>query len=213
MTDRILGENLQYLMKLHGGLSVSELARQANVPQPTVHHILSGTTKKPRKQCLDSLAKFFSVSVSQLTGALPLAPMIPADLKNSLQITTVPIIEWNMVKSWLQNENTSDKLKEIILDKKANPNAFALIMNDSSMSPMFPEKSVLIFDPGKIPKDRDFVIAILSEDESVIFNRLFIEGSEFFIKKDQEDGNAQLIKLKSTLDKIIATLIEVRLQF
>ena len=213
MTTQILIENLQYLMSMHGDLSASELARKANVPQPTVHHILSGVTKNPRRQSLEALANFFSITISQLTGALPLNPTISTDLKESLKISTVPIIEWSMVKTWLENQKNLKELKEVILDKNTDQKAFALMMDNSSMNPMFPEKSILIFDPGKTPKDRDFVIVSISENDSLIFNRLFIEGADYFIKKDQEDGNSQLIKLRSALDKIIATLIEVRLQF
>jgi SOS-response transcriptional repressor LexA len=212
-TNLILSENLQYLMKIHGGLSISELARQTQLPQPTLHHILNGSTKKPRKEALNALAKFFSISVAQLVGTLPLLPTIPDAIKDSLKITTIPIIDWEMVKIWPKtNGNKSSSDKEIILDRQVDKNSFALLMRDSSMEPMFTEKSILIFDPAKKTKDRDFSIVYLSSNE-IMFNRLLIDGSGYYIKQDQKNGNAQLIKLKLDTDIIIATLIEVRLQF
>src|SRR5579862_3016503 len=154
MDDFNLGYNLEQLMKMHGDLSVSELARKTQVPQPTLHHILNGVTKKPRKQALEALAKFFSVSIPQLTGAIPLAPILTKTIKETLKITSVPIIEWEMLNKWPVVKNYSVDLKEIIIDKKVDQHSFAILMKDSSMEPMFPMSSLLVFDYGKLPKDR-----------------------------------------------------------
>ncbi|MDX1901849.1 MAG: LexA family transcriptional regulator [Gammaproteobacteria bacterium] len=212
MSTQTLGDNLRYLIKLHDGVSILELAKRTKIPQPTLHHILNGETKKPRKKALDALANFFSISIDQLIGITPL-PIIPNALKESLKITTVPIIEWDMLKYWPQENTTLSNFNEIILDKKVDPNSFAIIMEDSNMEPLFPEKSLLLFNPSKTPKDRDYVIVHFAQDDAVIFNRLFVDNSGHYIKQNQEDGNAQLTKLKQGNDKIIATLFEVRLQF
>lgn len=204
-----ISSNLRHLLTLHGDLSLSELARQTEIPQPTLHHLLNGTTKKPRRGVLERLANFFSVSIPQLTGLLPLDQTIPELIKRSLNITTIPIIDWGMVCGWPQIDSTS--LKQIILDKEVGEHSFALLMESANMEPLFPENSILIFDPRKKPRDRDFVI--IKKDNKLIFNRLFIEKSELFIKQDQADGNMNLIKIKENIDKIIGTLIEVRLQF
>ncbi|MBA3661049.1 MAG: LexA family transcriptional regulator [Gammaproteobacteria bacterium] len=212
MSKQTLSENLKYLIKLHNGVSILELAKRTQIPQPTLHHILNGETKKPRNHALEALANFFSISVDQLIGITPL-PIIPNALKNSLKISTVPIIEWEMIKHWPQKNMHSHHYKEIILDKKVDRNSFAIIMKDSQMEPMFPEKSVLLFDPSKTPRDRDYAIVCLAKNNLIILNRLFIDGSIYYIKQDQEDGNAQLTKLKQDQDKVIAILFEVRLQF
>lgn len=212
MIDEVkIGSNLQHLMKLHGGISVSELARQTRIPQPTLHHILDGTTKKPRKEALEALSNFFSVSIPQLMGFLPLAPVIPNVIKESLKITTVPLISWEALKRWPEIKVKSEQ--DILLERKVDTNAFALKMKDSSMEPLFPEQSLLIFDPGKKPKHREFVIVHFSQTDNIIFNRLFIDGYELFIKQDLGDGNAKLLKIKSGIDRMIAALIEVRLLF
>ncbi len=215
MNEHTLGVTLHQLMKIHGDLSVSELARQTQVPQPTLHHILSGTTKKPRKQALDSLARFFSISVAQLTGSLPLPPLIPNAIKDSLKISTVPLIEWNKLDEWVESKDKQHAkvLKEIIIDNKIGENSFALLMKDSSMEPLFLKNAILVFDSEKKPKDRDFVLAYLAQENLFIFNRLFIDGHDLFLRQDQADGETHLLKLKPLIDKIIATLSEVRTQF
>lgn len=208
-----ISDNLRHLLKMHDELSISELARQTQIPQPTLHHLLNGTTKKPRRGVLEKLANYFAISIPQLTGSIPLNQTIPDSIKKSLKITTIPIIDWEMVGDWPKKDLSSHNLTQIILDRQIDNNSFALIMNESGMEPLFPKNSILIFDPTKQSQDRDFVLVQLMQKQLVIFNRLFIDKSEQFIKQDQPDGNMQLIKIKQNVDKIIGTLIEVRLQF
>lgn len=207
-----LYDNLQNLMKLHGGLSVSELARKTHLPQPTLHHILDGTTKNPRKKALKALANYFSITISQLIGETPLPSVIPDSIKSTLNITTVPVIEWKDIKKFRESNIKTNVIKEIILEKLLDKASFALFMPNSSMEPLFPENSVLIFDPSRTPKDRDFALVYLSNSDCYVFNRYFIDGSSSYIKQDQHDGNAQLIKLTSN-DEVVAKLTEVRAQF
>ena len=92
-------------------------------------------------------------------------------------------------------------------------NSFALVVQDSSMEPLFPQDALLVFESGKNIKDRDFVIVHLGRDDTILFNRLFTENNETYLKQDLEDGNVKLIKLDKDSDRIIGTLIEVRIQY
>lgn len=213
MPKSMISNNLQSLIKLHGDLSLSDLARKTDIPQPTLHHILEGKTKKPRRKALEALANFFSISVTQLVGSAPLSSNIPDKLKLSLKISTVPLIDWNLAKSWENNKTNMTGFNEIILEKHVSKHAFALTMLNASMEPLFQENSILIFDPAKTPKERDFVLVYFSKNDSLIFNRLFTEGKNFYIKKDKNNGDAELIKLNFPQDRIVATLIEARISF
>lgn len=213
MSQQTISNKLQTLLKLHGDLSLSDLAKATKIPQPTLHHILEGKTKKPRKQALEALANFFSISIHQLTGVIPFAPNIPDNIKDSLQISTIPLIDWKQAKNWERDNNDLTKFNEIILEKKTDKNTFALQLNDASMEPLFQEESILIFDPSKTPKERDFVLVYFSQSDSIVFNRLFIDGKNFYLKQDKQNGDVNLIKLNMPNDKIIAVLIQARLQF
>lgn len=212
MSVQNISENLKHLIKLHDGISILELSKKTQIPQPTLHHILSGETKKPRAQALEALATFFCISIDQLVGTLPL-PTIPSALKENLKISTVPVIDWIELKNWPHEINKNGFLKEIIIDQKISQNSFALIMKDSSLEPLIPEKSMLIFDAEKIPKDRDFVVVYISHSDTISFNRLFIDGKEFYLKQNRLDGSSEFLKLNLETDHIMATLIEVRLHF
>ncbi|WP_236710180.1 LexA family protein [Legionella pneumophila] len=208
-----LSNNLQQLMRIHGNISVSELARLTGLPQPTIHHILSGSTKNPRKKALEELSNFFSVSVNELTGLETLPAVIPDVIKEDLQISTIPIIEWDSLKTWPSEANKIQDKQKILINKKIAKNSFALIMPDDSMEPLFQKNSLLIFDSGKNPKDRDFVIVNLSKEGIVLFNRLFSENNILYLRQNMEDGSLKLTRLDQSNDHILGTLIEARIQY
>ncbi|STX52327.1 HTH-type transcriptional regulator [Legionella busanensis] len=211
MNNYSICENLRKLMKLHSELSLSELARQTKIPQPTLHHLLNGITKKPRKKVLESLASYFNISIAQLMGEDNLYEPISEDIKRSFKIHTVPIINWDMLKYWPNNYKEAGQLGEIVLTRDMSEYSFALIMKHALTDPFFPEGSILIFDFKQQPKDREFIIVNSFKYNKIILNRLFIEKSDHFIKQEQPNGDVKLIKLDLNKDKILGSLIEARL--
>jgi SOS-response transcriptional repressor LexA len=212
MGEITLSENLKRLMRLHGNLTVSQLSRLTQIPQPTLHHILSGATKSPRKPLLEILANFFSISAKQLLGEISIPTIIPEIIKKNLQIKSVPIISWEMLEAWPLPNVQGLHLKEILLDREIGANSFALRVQDSLAEPIFPENALLIFDFDKRPMDRDFVITI-AQNGAILFNRFFTDNNEHYIKQTLENGDVKLIKLDKTTDRILGTLIEVRIQY
>ena len=212
MTTMKLSNNLQQLMRIHGNTSVSELARLTGIPQPTIHHILTGSTKNPRKKALEELSRFFSISVEQLIGNEPLPMVIPDGVKKDLQISTIPIVGWDLLKNWPASKADIKENQEILLNKTVANDSFALIIPNDSMLPRFQQNTLLIFDSGKTPKDRDFVIVHLSKGNTIEFNRLFHENNAFYLRHDLGDGNLQLTKLDPSHDRILGILIEERIQ-
>lgn len=211
MTESTLSSNLQQLMRIHGNLSVSELARLTTVPQPTIHHVLFGSTKRPRKHALEALSNFFSVTIAQLVGDDELPQIIPETIKEDLQLRTVPIIAWDSLKTWPQGQQKHEK--EILLDRIVSPHAFALIVKDPTIEPIFPQNTLLIFDVKENPQDRDFVVARLNGDDTIMFNRLFVENNMHYLKQTLENGDVKLIKLNMNFDEILGILIEARIQY
>ena len=208
-----LSDNLERLMLMHGHLSVSTLARLTNIPQPTLHHILSGSTKKPRKKALEALAGFFSISIPQLIGLESLPHIIPNTLKEGLKLHSVPILQWDMLKWWPVDKINRPQLSEIILNQEISDHSFALVVQDALFDPLFSRNDLLIFDGERLPKDRDFVMAHIAGDDSIFFNRVFIDNDEMYMKQQAKDGASKLITLDKTTDRIIGTLIEVRIQY
>jgi transcriptional regulator with XRE-family HTH domain len=48
------------------GLSEGDVARGSKVPQPTIHRIITGESRDPRRSNLEKIAKFFGCSIDDL---------------------------------------------------------------------------------------------------------------------------------------------------
>jgi transcriptional regulator with XRE-family HTH domain len=101
--------NIKKLMLKHGNMSVSDLSAATGLPQPTLHQIYTGTTKRPRKKTLCILADFFSVTVKQLFGEEELPFRLPDKTKKQLGINTIPILSWGDLFHWPDEINYLDR--------------------------------------------------------------------------------------------------------
>ncbi len=70
------------------GLNTLTLSKESKIPQPTLHHLLSGKTKKPRRALLQKLAQFFDISIPTL---------LEIELTNqpTSSVRKFPILNWN----------------------------------------------------------------------------------------------------------------------
>ena len=88
--------------------------------------------------------------------------------------------------------------------------AFALVMPDTSMEPMFQRGSLLIFDPRNEPQDRSFVLVRLGSPGTVVFRQLIIDVDQKYLKPLNPDFNLFKMRLLDKNDEIIANLVESR---
>ena len=63
-----LQRTLQRLMAHHQIKSGSDLARQLDIPPPTINRLLSGQVTDPRCSTLILLADYFDVTIEQILG-------------------------------------------------------------------------------------------------------------------------------------------------
>src|SRR3990167_5910581 len=77
-------------------IRATELAREVNLPQPTVHRMATGKCTNPHKSSLEPIADYFDISVDQLKGDVPLPEHLlnenlPAQQPKVKQIS---VIDW-----------------------------------------------------------------------------------------------------------------------
>lgn len=179
-------------------LNVSEVARRAKLPQPTVQRIAAGTCASPHISTLKPLAEFFSVTVDQLKG---LEPIPQFD-----NVGKIPLVEWENAGNIKIDKNH----EQIIADVQVSSNAYALKVIDSAMEPFFPRGTLLIVDPSVQPKDRSYVIAKSSGASMPIFRQLIINGPDKLLKPLSPDTEIyKMTKLKKS-DAILATVVQAR---
>ena len=194
-------------------INTSELAREVDLPVPTVHRLVTGKSTRPYKSSLKPIADFFGITTEQLLGekSLPFAPEQTISLPSKQSIKAISIIEWLDINN-LEETNKKGK-KDIIITGNVSDNCFALLMNDYSMEPVFPKKSILIFDPNRKAVDRSYVLVKLSNNEIPIFRQLLVDIDHQFLKPLNPDLSTYQMRALGKDDTIIACLFESRINY
>lgn len=191
-------------------LSEAELSRKINVPRATINRLVSGRTPNPRASTLQAIAEYFNVTMDQLLGKHPL-------YTNQNEIATVrksiPIIEWASAHTWenaVAASKPSNHSHWVMIDPSVEQGKFVLQINGEAMWPQFQEKTLLIIDPIKEPKNRDFVIAYIKEKNITVFRQLVHDDQYQFLKAI--NTIFPTLQLQRN-DKIIGVVIQTRNNF
>jgi SOS-response transcriptional repressor LexA len=209
-----LHEVLGNLMK-EVGINEAELARKTDIPQPTLHRILSGATKSPRGTSLAPLANFFSVTINQLMGVDELPTDRVAGTHNSRIYgwTPVPLISWEEAANWnkFQHELRSQNWKTwLSTDLAVSDAAFAIKVMGDAMAPTFNEGTILIIEPALTAGNRDYVVAALKEHKNAIFKQLLADGDERYLKSiNDQFRTIQMDKSYA----LIGVLVQARMDY
>ncbi len=133
-----LGKILKRLL-FERDMKPMDLARELNIPQPTIHRLVSGKSTRPYKSSLDPIANYFSITTSQLVGEKPLDSETTQQYPSlGGKITTVPLLNWNDLPDL--SPPSSNEGGGTIMVGNVSKKAFALTMPDSSMEPLFPRR-------------------------------------------------------------------------
>ena len=209
-----LHEVLDKLMQ-EVGINEAELARKTEIPQPTLHRILSGATKSPRGNSLAPLANFFSVTINQLLGVDELPADRVAGTHNSRIYgwTPVPHISWENAASWssFQHELRSQTWHNwISTDLAVTDAAFAITVIGDSMLPIFTEGTALIIEPTLEPNNRDYVILKTKTGTQALFRQLLIDGNDRYLKPI--NGEFRTVEYGKETE-IIGVVVQSRMDF
>jgi len=195
-----IGQILNRLMA-EKKIRVAELARQINLPQPTIHRIATGACEHPHSSSLVPIANFFSISVEQLKGH-ELIPWLD-------RASRIPFLTWEQALHWPSNKNKIQG-ELIFTDANVGKNGYALKINDAAMDPVFPKNTLLIADPDKLPKDRSYVIAILSGINIPIFRQLLIDAKDHYLKALSPDLEQYRMAPLNKNDKILSVVVQAK---
>lgn len=184
-----------------------DLVRELNIPQSTVHRLLTGASSNPHKDTLEPIAEYFDISIEQLKGVEPLPESLFSNSLTQKRVIEIPLFEWKDL----------DKLNNLELEKKTiaamadlSKECFAVIMNDSSMEPQFSKGSILILDPNKKPNDRSYILIKLASTSIYVFRQIIIDAEHKFLKPLNPDLIASQMRLLDLEDTIIGVLVEAR---
>jgi SOS-response transcriptional repressor LexA len=185
-------------------LTVSELSRHTGIVQPVIYRMTTGETDNPKLSSLLPIANYFNVNVSQLIGEEPLAEESQSE---SIQNQAIPLLNWSDAYAF---QAAIPHAPKQIMVTGLSESAFALIMPDSAMEPMFQRDSLLIFDPLIVPQDRRFVIVNLHVTQTTVFRQLIVDVNQRYLKPLNPDFNLFKMRQLDEQDTIIACLVESR---
>jgi SOS-response transcriptional repressor LexA len=203
-----LNEILSRLM-FQRGIRTTDLAKRTNIPQPTLSRIMSGVTMNPHQSSLEAIAKFFELTVDQLRGVQPI-PWLDPITPEASGWKKIPLLTWEQATKWADGKYDVNDNEQLFTDAKVGKHAYALAVKDASMEPLFPKDTLLIIDPDKIPKDRCFVIATVTNYPEVLFRQLLIDGPYQYLKPISPDFDRFKMMLLDKNDSISGVLVQAR---
>ncbi|MFC3908679.1 S24 family peptidase [Legionella dresdenensis] len=195
----ILGELIK-----RDGITVAELARQVNLPQPSIQRIASGLYKNPRTTTLQPIANYFGITINQLRGYEP----IPSLVTNESNLKSIPLVTISQMNNW--PDSFTNIKQHVVCNQKMGANSFATFMPDCSMEPIIPRGAILLTDPGRCPHHKSYVIVKLQDYPEIIVRQLITDTEKHFVKPfSPELSHLEMRELKE-YDKIIGVIIEIR---
>lgn len=187
-------------------MKASDLAREVNLPSPTIHRLVTGKSSRPYMSSLEPIADYFSVSIDQLLGVDDMH--IESNSSALPLMRTLPLIPWEDLNNVeLSNEST---FKQIPYVGNVSVGAFATTLIDTSMEPIFNRGNVLIFEPALLPRDRSYVLVELAGKHGFIFRQLLMDADHKYLKPLNPDLNIFKMRLLGEGDSVVAVLVEAR---
>lgn len=194
-----------------------DLAREVNLPQPTVHRLVTGKSSRPYKSSLKPIADYFSITVEQLVGEEPLTNIwhpeaalttTQASLPAAPSLRELPVVSWTQLDNLPQAK--AEHQESILTSHCVSAEGFAVAMPDSSMEPFFSKGTILVIDPGRALQDRCFVIVKLHENGVFVFRQLLMDAEDHYLKPLNPDLSAFRMRLLDQKDQILGCLVESR---
>lgn len=199
-TSEQLSQILNKLMTIYD-IDGVRLSKNTGIPTTTINRLRkSDPNNNPTLLTLIPLAKFFSITVSQLIGEtnLPDTSLPPP------KFSQLPILSWEESVNWSNVRDTS-KLS-ITTENEYSDKAFALIVEEDDFKKLS-KGTILLIDPTLKPNHHDYVIVHRQGQERASLKQTVIEDSKIFLKS--VITNTSIVELASE-DKILGVLVEYK---
>ncbi len=193
-----LGATLKKLL-FDKNMKPSDLAREVNLPPPTIHRLVTGKSNRPYQSSLAPIAAFFNITVEELTGEAEPTQHNKAD--------HIPIITWQQLALYFKENFTP---QDYLPYANATDTILCVTLNDSSMEPAFITGSSLIFNTEITAKDRSYVLAHIQKSNVYLFRQLIINGDMQYLKALNPDLTTFPMRELTPDDTLVAVLVESR---
>ena len=189
-------------------MNVTELAKNINLPQPTIQRLVTGKTTDPKLSTLTLISNYFGITIDQLLGNMPIENI---NTNHIYKIHTAPIVSWSMAVD-IEDFFNSSELKNwkdwFSIDIESSQFSFGL-RTKPSMEPRFINGSILTIDPQKKPVDGDLIIVHYTDTEEATIRELILDGPRHAVCSIAVQTNEELTENI----KIIGVVIQTRFSY
>lgn len=160
-------------------INASELARRTGMPASTIKKIRNRSNPNPTLTTLIGLARYFSITVSQLVGdeTLPPAKLEEIGRENAKTKRYLPLLSWKEVITWPHNNHRSFTT----IENKYSENAYALRVDEDDWGALT-KGTILIIDPTATIEHRDFVVVYKEGQEAPSLKQILYDEGQMYLK-------------------------------
>ncbi|TAK73113.1 MAG: helix-turn-helix domain-containing protein [Gammaproteobacteria bacterium] len=202
-----LSENLNFLMS-EARLTAEELSRRIGLPASTIKKARNKCDSNPTLSTLTPIAKYFSLSISQLIGD---EPFPKSRAKGAYQINQetlchIPVISWQEAIHWPDTEKQfhSTIMSEYVYGK----HAYALLVVEEDWENLAKD-TVLLVDPTLAVDHRDFIIVYKNGQKTPTLKQALFDEEEMYLKPIEEGYNVAVFTPEH---KILGVVVEYKKQ-
>jgi len=183
MVADYLRKNLLALMEARS-LNEAQLAREASIPQPTMHKLMSGATIDPRISTLEPIARFFGISIDQLVGKAPLDAHLVNLTSDLILDIRIPFLPWKKIdKTYvdLNNLNLSNWEYWLTVNQSVSQNSFATQIRNCSFPAPFLDDSTIIVDKNLGSMNGNYVLLQSKDNHFITIKKCLYDGKDAWL--------------------------------
>lgn len=175
-----LSKNINLLMK-EARLNAEELSRRISIPASTIKKIRSNSDTNPTLSTLLPIAKYFSLTISQLIGdePFPQARMKGSYLIDPKMLNRIPLISWQQAIYWPCGNY--DNHSEVFTEHLYGENSFALKVEEETYENLA-KGTALLIDPSLKVEHRDFIIVYKNGQRIPSLKQALFDEGNIYLK-------------------------------
>lgn len=192
--------------------NINQLSKNTGLANTTIKRMCTDPESNPTLDSITKIAEFFGITPNQLIGTEPVPDETTSYQPCFENWDKVPIINLNQVIGWPKNIEeikARDSAKYVLTDIGINKEVFAVIATDETLEPKFSEGAILIFDPTRTPKNKDYVILLTYGKDLPQFRQILIDGPDMYAKTI----NPEFYGLEIDNFKILGVLIQAKANY
>lgn len=199
-----LSKNLNLLMA-ESRLNAEELSRRIGLPASTIKKIRNNDSN-PTLSTLSPLAKYFSLTISQLVGDEPFPESrIKGSYKINLEtLNQVPLIAWHEAIIWPTAYNPSRAT--VTTEHRYSKNAYALLVEEDNWENLAKDTALLV-EPALEVEHRDFIIVHKNGQKIPTLKQALLDEGQMYLKPVTQGYN---IAVFTPEHKILGVIVEYK---